>query len=84
MLCHLKILARLCDMRQDETFSAAVIEARLAKTRGAKSHSGNARWKGAEIEVLKVICKRMCLNAPMSDTLVWLAHGSPARAKVRC
>ena len=74
--------------RQHKSYNAADIEDWLRKTRQEKNKKGQPRWKKGQMEVLEVICKRMCVelqeqasDAPMTDPLLWLVHGSPGTGK---
>ena len=75
-------------LRQARNYSAADIDAWLAKTKLEKDKFGKPRWKDAQIEALQVICKRMCIElqetdaeVPLTDPLLWVVHGTPGTGK---
>ena len=75
-------------LRQAKRYSTADLDAWITKTRGQKDKHGQPLWKDAQIEVLRVVSRRMCVelqeqasDVPMSQPLIWLVHGSPGTGK---
>ena len=75
-------------VREDKSYSAKEVWAWFHQKSLQKNKKGKPLVKEAQLEMLRIICQRVCdelqekdTGVPVSDPLLWLLHGSPGTGK---